>query len=245
MEMNPDRIDDFLDGHLSENEQLQFIEEIEKNKDLKELVEEKRAIRNMVSSHLSAKETREYLDGITLTEDSRSFYAHHLWKIAAALITVLAVAGIIVQREHSNSAIASRHYFEPFTNDVRGDANSKFQERLHLLWHAGHYDALIKLVEQEATNTDTYASYLQAHSYFKLEQFAQAATTFEQITQNSRGIYSENAEWQLILLALEQHNESDAQNRLQAILQQENHTYFDAARELKSDLDSGWRRFTW
>ncbi len=139
-------------------------------------------------------------------------------------------------------ALATTLYQRPDLETLRGTVpmtNDVYQVALSA-WEKQDYVAVVATLQNVTTNDPKWlrAATLLAHAQFNLKYFAQAAQGFSAIADRKIRPWSEEAEW-YVLLALLADGKAGTTNfrtRLEQVLADEGHPYFEETRELKANL---------
>ncbi|MBK6995230.1 MAG: hypothetical protein IPH31_09985 [Lewinellaceae bacterium] len=136
-------------------------------------------------------------------------------------------------------ALAQSNYRSPdFASDIRGEAsegqNALNDARLALA-ERRFSDALIAL-KNTPSEYNTDAAYLRGHALFGQKKFPQSAVVFGQLTGSIR--YGEAAQWYELLSLLPEfeENKSVILKKLKRISEDEDHAFYQEARDLYQSL---------
>ena len=236
-------IDEYVDGVMSEEEKTLFEQEMNKNPELKEQVDLKQAERDLIKQHISIRETRAYLDNLDAKKGT-IIRIRPVLAIAATIVGLLIIAYFVIDYRYSYQALAGRYYFEPYTEEVRNDQAPKEVVLINQYWNDQNWDGLIQSVNQIESNLEfyPYARFMQAHAYYKQDQLVEAVSIFNEIAMDEEHANRENAEWQLVLIALKENHKSEINRLLEIINSEPSHTYYEQALKLQKELNSGIRK---
>ena len=91
-----DRIEDFLDGRLSEVENMEFKEQLKTDKELDRLYRQRIALAAAWTKAKRYEETRHSISQIIRKTKSDKKARYFMWSAAASLLIILSVSGIVV-----------------------------------------------------------------------------------------------------------------------------------------------------
>ncbi|MEM9918055.1 MAG: hypothetical protein AAF990_08165 [Bacteroidota bacterium] len=252
--MNPekyyDRIEHYLSGNMSEQEQNDFDKESKENPELQMAVDlfqlSQEAIEVDVESDLrqqmnnwQAEEQPTNIRPLKVASRRR-----RLSYIAAAACVLLLIGTFTIQwnaGNYSNEALASQYYQLPLGSDIRSGSaalDQNFDQAMNA-FDDGAFEESMRLLGKASTPK---SQYLLAHSYFQLGQFEQAISSFDKVVASNDSRLKEKAEWFGLLSRLEAGQEVQA--RLVKITADEGHSYHQQSIELNESLNSIWRNFT-
>lgn len=145
----------------------------------------------------------------------------------AASVLVLMVAGAswFAKQNYSDEALVSRFYKPPPTGNTMGAGAA--EEKAYLTSFASAHEALESKNYQEAA-----------------QLFANLSTQVPPVNFSDEDLkyYQDNLDWSIVLAKIgEGKPEAEISARLERILGDEQHTYYQMALELKKDLRSIWR----
>lgn len=98
-----DRIEDFLDGRLSEVEKEEFLEQLKTNKELDRLYRQRIAIGNIWAKAKRYEETRQSVSQIIRKAKSGKKNRFFMWSVAASLLIILSISGIDLFNHYTTS----------------------------------------------------------------------------------------------------------------------------------------------
>ena len=106
-----DRIEDFLEGRLSEAENLEFKEQLSSDKELDQLYRQRIAIGK---TWMKAKEYEETRDSVSeIIREAKSYKKNKLfiWSAAASMLVLLSVSGIVIFNRYpaTQTGMADKH----------------------------------------------------------------------------------------------------------------------------------------
>ncbi len=172
--------------------------------------------------------------------------------LAACFFCVFFTSPIIYSNiQCTNQKLVDNFYQK--TSGTRGQLRSASNNPTILinankLYHAKKYQKVIDELGVITPKQQEYieAQFLSAHCFMGLKSYIQAIQSFEIVIQSSRK-YRENAQWNQVLAYIG-NNEEDTpkfQQKLNDILKNEEHVYFEKATNLKSSLNSLFRKLVW
>ena len=73
--------------------------------------------------------------------------------------------------------------------------------------------------------------------YLSTDNISKASAQFENVVKNPDGVFFENAQWYLALIAVENENYTRAHELLESIMKQPNHYYHEQAETLIGQVE--------
>lgn len=248
--MNPkeraQKIEDYLNNRLSNDEQQVFEKQIQKDPMLRQEVADHKTLME-VSSDTEALEFKKTLGRIQkqyeTTHDThttkrlvqRRKPGYALYGVAAALAVLVGV-GVYLYFQAANVSYPHlfKEFYEPYTHNatLRG-ANTKAAALLRE-YHQGHYSQIVERLEAvvDTTSNTQWHLYL-ANTYMALQQPVQAVKTIENIEEEDT--YFEYAQWYQALAWVQVENKAKALTTLQTLIDYDG-IFKEKALELKERL---------
>ncbi|MCB2220186.1 MAG: tetratricopeptide repeat protein [Bacteroidetes bacterium] len=214
------RIEEFIDGNLSQEESMRLKNELETNSDLAfELI-----LRSEINKAIRDKNLMEFRDLIldqTHHQSSASALFNlqrdvlRTWHLAAAsFILILVVGGlwfILSNKPFSTERLVSKYYkpaqsilqyrsLELNSDDALKEAFNFYQQN----------DYTIALKYFNSLENQITAKFYSGICYIELEQFDNAVKSFEFVINDKDNLFVEQAEWYLGLIYLMNNQKSQA-----------------------------------
>lgn len=205
-----DRIDQFLLGQMEPEEEKWFQQEVKEDSSLeKELLFHQ----NMKDAILEddVLMMREVLDFAHQNYQQRKVVEHpsssrfsRRWIMVAAVMTVLLATGFLawfITGKHYSNRELYEMYFKPYkvTMNVRSVTTNqdKMMREAMLLYEQGSYKEAIPKFEKILANDEMNhaASLYSGISYMEINNYREAAVSFQRIIDHKNNLYIEQAEW--------------------------------------------------
>ncbi|HFC76652.1 MAG TPA: tetratricopeptide repeat protein [Candidatus Moranbacteria bacterium] len=241
------RIVEYDEGHLSDEQQKQFENELNTNAILKKEYE----------LFLEAKSLSDVLQYEQLKKTIGSFQEPlvkvvSFWKksLAIAASFFLLIAGsffLYANLKYKDTQLALQFYESPNFSDDRSKAIAEtILNKATTAYNQKDFSTAITLSQQITPEQSNYTSaqYLLAHSYFQNHNWAKAVPIFSDLIQSNDERYLESSQWYLALTYLELGSQSKALNLLDQISSQNTHGYKNDAINLKNKLNSWLYKFS-
>lgn len=232
-----DQIERFLDGEISRTD----LEALFPNVTPVQLEADIATNRNMRTA-IEAAGLRDQLTEILPSAATETAKIRRLfpWKQSlaiAASILVLAIVYFAWPTTEAGGLYAKYEYIDPGLPVLMSQSDD------HALYDALSYyseedyeTAIVKLtgLQAQGVSNDTLTFYLGA-SYLYQKQAGSAAATLSELADTS-GPFQNQAEWLLVLTALQQEDFDQAQAYLMKVLQSETHPFYNNAQRLLTEL---------
>ncbi len=195
---NSERIDALLNGKLSTTERAAFQEEMAKDANLEQDVKthtlEREAIKLLLKEDYKAQIKAWRTEGSatttlpssakerTLQPKARTRSLRPMLSAAASILLLLVAGFWFSNANYSGNAIASDAYTEAGSiTDRSGNVqlDKNVQQGLQAYFSEQDYDGAIRSFEQAGNSVD--ANYYLGHSHFKLKQYGEAVSYFNQV----------------------------------------------------------------
>lgn len=245
-----DRIDRFINGQLTDDEQVQFRKELSANSELQQEIQ---FHQNMKAAILEEEvlKFRQILDAAHSDYEQRNVVEHpsrsrfsQPYRIVAAVAAIVITSGLIawyvLQGGMSNREIYEM-YFKPYkvTMNVRS-TRSTIQEDIRnalVLYEKGNYAEALPVFKKVINgNPSNHAVNLYAGiSYMEIQQFTQATNAFERIIEHKNNLFVEQAEWYAALCYLVSDQPGKAKKQFTRIVSREGY-YTDPAKEILNKM---------
>lgn len=140
-------------------------------------------------------------------------------------------------------ALAAQLYRDPDFETLRGaspDAGDPFESALSF-WKKRDWASVLSALNGVSASDPQFirAQAFRGHAQFKMKRYGQAAATFKAVSGSRVQPWAEEADWYslLSLLAEGKANEPDFRARLQKLLSDAGHPYFEEAERLRRALE--------
>jgi tetratricopeptide (TPR) repeat protein len=174
------------------------------------------------------------------------------WAAAAAIVAVMFIgANRWASANYSDESLAFASMEEVNSNKSRGGTDNTVSQALvqakvlmqkEKKQYQQALDALAQVTDKANKEEVTL---LQARCYTGLKQYEKAIAAYQNIIATMPS-QKQEAEWNLLLTYIAEGKRSAEITQLQkAILNNENHDYNPAMKELDKKLNSSWRRIIW
>ena len=135
--------------------------------------------------------------------------------------------------------VAEEAYTVPSETTVRGNSPEDALSQASDAFSEKAYQKAIDLAQTVLPSNALFAPSLviKAHAYFKLKQYQKAETAFQELIKIGKP-YSEDAEWYIILCYLTDYaqHKNAIQTRLNKILSDSGHPYFEKAQKIQKKI---------
>ena len=253
---NFDRIEQYLQGELSTEEQATFEAAINSNPDLnKEFKKHQLAYDSMellIEDNLrdqfkawKKEDQKKETGGATIRQISWGRRITN-WSVAAV---ILALMGFIALRwtgqSYSDTQLASQYYEQPNEIGIRNNIDNQLTAIDDLISNNKWQEALQQLETITSTGAqDPAILELIAHCQFELKQYDKAIANYELLINSRDSRYAAKAEWNQILAQLTKDGiNDDLKAEIEEIANDENHDYKEQAQKLLDKLNSFFRNF--
>lgn len=139
-------------------------------------------------------------------------------------------------------AIAMQHYRDPDFQTLRGATASPDDPfgAAFSSWQKQDWATVLTALREVSASDPQYirAQAFRAHAQFKLKRYGQSTQTFAAVSDSRIMPWAEEADWYVLLalLADGQASSTDFKARLQRLLADEEHPFFQEAKDLKARL---------
>ena len=166
------------------------------------------------------------------------------WAAAAAFLALLSATVWYANTQYSEPAIATAYYQSPNLSGTKSVDATRALEGASSAFNKKDYKKAIDLTSTvpKADKNYGHAQFILGHAHFKLNDMPLAKAAFNNVTAIGKSEKDyHDAKWHLALIFLKEKKEQEAVKILDEIIS-ENGGYAKAAKELKGQLDSFWRR---
>ena len=254
-----DKIETYLNGEMTAQEEKAFDLEIEQNPELAKAVNNfgvaNDAIELLIEDNLR-KELNQFKSEeaasnkvVSINKNKPQAKMRSLRSYLAAAASVAVLLGFFgmnwADNNYSNAALSKSFYEEGYNiSNVRsgnGDTNT-LSEGL-TAYEAGSFNQAITFFQSVQEGNPRYqeAQFYLANAFFENNNFSDASKQFQKIIDTGDVRYMENAEWYKILAQLAA-GETVNQSLLNKIAADNDHIFNNKAIALQSKLNSFWRK---
>jgi tetratricopeptide (TPR) repeat protein len=237
-----ERIEQYLAGALTKEEQLSFENQLQDDRELKQELTKHHQAHQVVNLY-AREQIKQRVKSIQVSR-SQSAAPTMLYRLAAAVVLVALTVGgyLVTYQNYSDAAIAGIH-FEPYPNRLTTMGELKdesFFEAMTYYDQGDYQNALssFALVESGSEHYEAAQLYLGI-AHYSLDQYDQAVKIF-QVLAPSSGAYAEAANWYLALSYLQLQQHQNATPILRQIAAADAYKA-EQAREILDKLDSPLR----
>ncbi|WP_372645933.1 tol-pal system YbgF family protein [Ancylomarina sp.] len=247
-EKNFDRIDNYLDDQLNENEILDFEKDLMDDLDLEMELNLHNEINEAIMEE-DVMELRSKLEAIDiLTPDvKRKVKFQGKWRIAAAsMILFIGMAGIyslLGDKTYTNEEIFS-NYYKPYgivinTRSVSdADNTDKVLEQALQSYESKNYRAALSLFQTilDKDSTNLTSNFYSGISNIQVQEYPKANKNFIRVLKHKNNLFIEQSEWYLGICYLMTNEREKAKETYSAIAKG-NSFYRTKAKEILNKLE--------
>ena len=250
------RIEEYLDGNMSEKESKEFQNAMQEDSKLANDVSIVKEVNQTISQNRKLKEFQKQLDSLNDTyfpmeEENhqsqgvvRQLPRRNLrrWLVAASIL-ILVVSSIFVWTSLNNgvdsTTLFAAHY-EPYGLGQRGnDSNlNELEQKAAFVYNNNNFTEATPLFEEIIQiDTSNEKNILRLGSaYLSTNQSQKAVDTFQKIISNPQSALVQTAQWYQALAYLQLENDSAAKSILNTLANSGNRTYPAKAKALLKSL---------
>ena len=169
---------------------------------------------------------------------------HFLSLVASLLLLIFAGAFWYANQNFNNAQLTLKYYQEPNLASNENVEQSELTTIVRDAFSRKNYKRVIELGQNIPPDMPGYwnARLQLGHAYMKKNQPKEAAEAFTEIVNTKQVALMENAAWHRILTHVQAGNESQTIHFLNEMIKQNSSDYVSKARQLKSDIQSFWRK---
>jgi hypothetical protein len=239
-----EKIEEYIQGHLSYAE-LSAFAAFENVDDLDEKIEWLKNIKTAVGVDGLRTQLQQLLSEDKKTERSKSrtiIMKPARWAIGIAASVLIVVVGYWSMMQHNgkNSDWKNFSFIDPGLPVTMSQTdNYALYDALTYYGEENYKTTIEKLEELQllGITSDTISYYLGASQYYNGE-YQQAASTLLEIADNESSYFQDRAQWLLVFCDLEREQFSEAKIKLQTILNDADHMFYEKAEKLNKTLQS-------
>ena len=230
-----ERIEAYFDKKLNELESKQFLNDLEKDPELKQLYSEYKLAMDVVDNR-AEKDLREKIS--QWRTEKKQGQTRSLWiysGIAAGILLLLGTSLFFLQnRPISMQQLAIRYYNLPKAPEsTMGGGEQHWSFGVEAFSKKQYRQAIKEWVSIEGKTAEV--KYYLAHCYFNTREFDKAIVLFQELSAGT-SVYSYPSNWYLALAYLASDNRVESMKKLNAILEYKNHPFFTEAQKLKARI---------
>jgi TolA-binding protein len=242
-----EKIDLYLDGELSAEDQAAFEKSMEQDPQLEEEIRQNLLLREIVETGYQEKMRSDIRTWRSQTSQSDTQKLTNMRKLgyrlaAAASVVIILTATIFtgIVPQYSNSRIAAR-YYEPDEDlgAIRGNNDADILRQAFENYEQGNFTGAIPGFQRYPNNDK--ALYGLGLSFYQIEDYENAVETFKTLIERDNIEYTERAEFYLLLSYLHTDQTGPEFQELLNKMIEEGGYYAGQAEGVKKKLDSFWR----
>ncbi|MCZ4693670.1 hypothetical protein DWB61_00175 [Ancylomarina euxinus] len=247
-EKNFDRIDNYLDGLLNENEILDFEKDLMDDLDLEMELNLHNEINEAIMEE-DVMELRSKLEAIDIPApiEKRKARFQGKWRIAAAsMILFIGMAGIysmLGNKPYSNEEIF-RNYYKPYGIVINtrsasdADNADKILEQALKSYESKNYRAALSLFQTilDKDSTNLTSNFYSGISNIQVQEYPKANKNFIRVLKHKNNLFIEQSEWYLGICYLMTNEREKAKETYSAIAKG-NSFYRTKAKEILNKLE--------
>jgi len=231
-----DRIGDYLEGRLSDNQQVAFEAEMARNPKLAEEVQLEQETRQLLQLHKQAayKEELQELDARMQRAAHLKQFRRRWWGfgvVAASILLALGIWGLWSTYDPYEEAFAP--YPDRLT--TRSQQGSYPLNRAMEAYNTGDYRQAIEQFVAVNATADPETSLYLGISHLADQNYAEALSALQTLSDTS--LYYQPAQWYMALTYGQMGKAAQARLILQAIRQQADHAYQQQAADLLAKIE--------
>ena len=237
-----DRLDRWLRGELSAEEEAALRKEREGNEDLEQemnLLEDL----EVVAGHATRRDLKARWQQLEADRKSspKPKLVWRRWVAVAAVGLLLITAGLwFANRNYSNKALFAANYDLPNFSSERGAMDHQSFQQAADAFYRGDYPLTLAILEVvNFSKQPLMVERLRFHSALQIGNYELAATSLEKLPTNK------TKDWLTVLLYLKTEDTEQVRLELKKILDQPGHPYLPEAEALNRQFDSPWRLLSW
>lgn len=244
-----DRIDRYLAGQLSAEEQQQFETALAADNDLQADLhyrQDLKVVLKAVGREALRRELQELETGNAQTAAgrTRSLRQFQPWYLAvAAAVAILVAAVLLLYPDRQNPQELFAQNFQPYPNVLvpidrsEGPSTQKPDAQAFAYYEQGEYAQALPLLEQLATDsTSAKYDFYVANCQLQLNQLTRAIPLLQSLAQSDTDHFAPHAQWYLALAYLKSADIPATQALLQTVSAQAGHPFQQQAEKLLREI---------
>ncbi|RXQ95094.1 hypothetical protein EO244_08580 [Ancylomarina salipaludis] len=244
-----DRIENFLDGQLSEKEILDFEKDLMDDLDLEMELNLHSEINEAIMEDdvMELRSKLEAIDIPTTPEEKRKAKFHGKWRIAAAsMILFIGMASVyymLGNKTYSNEEIFM-NYYKPYGIVINTRSGTDTNEADRILdqalksYEAKNYRTALSLFQTilEKDSTNLTSNFYSGISNIQVQEYLKANKNFLRVLNHKNNLFIEQSEWYLGICYLMTNEREKAKETYRAIAEG-NSFYRTKAKEILNKLE--------
>ncbi len=237
-----DKIKQYLNN---KGDKLHFESELKKNKELKIEFEATIAAQNSLD-YIAFNQLKDELKRIKQNKPAKIISIQKRIISVAAVFFIIVSASILwfANSKYSNTYLASTGFIEPNFSTVRGKSTSNILTKGINAYYENDYNNCQKLLSSIDKNSPLYidAQYILGLSLLKNNLYTEAIASFNKVYNSGDKKYKSGVKWNLMIAYLKNDETNKALAILDEFLQNPTSNYYHKAKQLKTKLQSNWRK---
>ena len=237
-----ERIEQYILGQMSDEEKSAFESEIENNVEIQQEIEKYRLLNEVLEESI-ALDLKEHFDSkeISSGESKGRVIRFNIYRYAAAAV-IIALMGFGLWYFAGDDSLSPKQYAASvYTGyDVQILRNESavipYEQAIEMQDAGNTIGAIENILVFLKENNDPEARYFLAHLYAELEMYTEAKGQLLQISESGSIRFQEKAEWDFIVISMLSNYDGDADNLLDRILSNPNHSYYEQARFVNEEF---------
>ena len=207
-------IEDYCEGHLDDSAKADFEQAMQQDASLAGAVAQY-ASGKKIAEGLIEMDIMETIEGlssdrgaqpnISKPQNSFTFTKRMKFAIAASFIGLVIISIFFVNSKYSNTSLIKEYAYAPILIENRNETDLSIAQA-NRLWKEAKWEELISFLNMENQKNKTYFKYLEANAYNKTNQIVKAENTFLELSISAVNPYNQHADWQLVILAIQNHD---------------------------------------
>jgi hypothetical protein len=228
-------IPDYLLGRMTDSDRQAFETELVSNAELRDALDRARIVDQSLDILAKEQLSTELLDIQTAIARGRTIRL--LVTVAASIALLMMVYFGFMHNNIDGTQLYSEYYQAPLDETQRNgtdDTRSILQQGI-ALFQTGNYQECKDVLHSTTGTQQEVANYYIAHALLAQDSLRAARLIFDELSVSS-GLYGNKSEWFAMLASLKLERRKEFKTRLDAILKQPGHEYFDKANSLANAL---------
>ncbi len=244
-----DRIENYLDDQLNENETLDFEKDLMDDLDLEMELNLHNEINEAIMEEdvMDLRAKLEAIDIPKTPQEKRTKIFHHKWRLAAAsMILFIGMASVyfmLGNKKYTNEEVFM-NYYKPYsivtnTRSLSEEANTnKIIEQAFQSYESKNYRAALSLFQTilDKDSTNLTSNFYSGISNIQIQEYLKANKNFIRVLDHKNNLFIEQSEWNLGFCYLMTNEREKAKETFTAIAKG-NSFYRTKAKEILSKLE--------
>jgi len=258
---NFDKIEDWLNGNLSQEEAAKFEKEADANPELSAQIDQhltaQDAIEVMIEDNLrdqmknwskednSSEEETTKVVSINKKKKGSTFRRLRPLLAAASVALLIGFVGMQWAGNYSNNSLLESSYSAYNMPGVRSGVDTSPVTEGIMAYGEKDYQKAIQSFQNTADANADYrveSLFYKGQSEYQIKNYEEAITSFNLVIASNSKRFKANAEWYKVLTYLAANQtDQDFSAALKNITNNSNHEFYNQAKELEGKMDSFWR----